>query len=274
MSSPIGPPWSSRSWLQGFGAAVLDLVHLLGGLGLLMRDVLGHAFLGPFIGRPVRLSAFAQQSVRVGPRGLGVVFLVNFFVGMILALIGGYILQTLGFAHYVGNLMSVGIVVELGPLLTGVIMTGFIGAALAAEIGTMVVAEEITAIRTMALNPVRYIVAPRLLAVILMVPVLVVLGDLLALLGGLIVAVSVLDVPMNVYFTQCWDQLDARHVVRGMIKAMLFGGIIGTVGCYRGFQATGGAEGVGRATTKAVVTSILLMVVTDAIVNYFILFRL
>jgi phospholipid/cholesterol/gamma-HCH transport system permease protein len=274
MSRPIGPTWSSRSWLQGLGGAVLDLVHLLGGLGLLIRDVIGHTFVGPFVGRPVRLSAFAQQSVRVGPRGLGVVFLVNFFVGMILALIGGYILQTLGFAHFVGNLMSVGIVVELGPLLTGVIMTGFIGAALAAEIGTMVVAEEITAIRTMALNPVRYIVAPRLLAVILMVPVLVVLGDLLALLGGLLVAVTVLDVPANVYFTQCWDQLEGRHVVRGMIKAVLFGGIIGTVGCYRGFQASGGAEGVGRATTKAVVTAILLMVVTDAIVNYFILFRL
>jgi phospholipid/cholesterol/gamma-HCH transport system permease protein len=274
VSAPIGPPWTSRSWLQGLGGSVLDLLHLLGGLGLLMRDVLGHAFIGPFVGRPMRLSAFAQQSVRVGPRGLGVVFLVNFFVGMILALIGGYILQTLGFAHFVGNLMSVGIVVELGPLLTCVIMTGFIGAALAAEIGTMVVSEEITAIRTMALNPVRYIVAPRLLAVILMVPCLVVLGDLLGLLGGLVVAVTVLDVPVNMYFRQCWDQLDGIHVWRGMIKAVIFAGIIGTVGCYRGFQAEGGAEGVGRTTTSAVVTAILLMIVADAIVNYFILFRL
>jgi phospholipid/cholesterol/gamma-HCH transport system permease protein len=273
MSEPVGSPWGSRSWLQGLGAAILDLLHLLGGLGLLLRDVFGHAFLGPFVGRPVRFTAFAQQAVRVGPRGVGVVFLVNFFVGMILALIGGYILQTLGFAHFVGNLMSVGIVVELGPLLTGVIMTGFIGAALAAEIGTMVVAEEITAIRTMALNPVRYIVAPRLLAVIVMVPMLVVLGDLLGLLGGLIVAVTVLDVPMNVYFRQCWDQLNDTHVWRGMIKAVLFAAIIGSVGCYRGFQASGGAEGVGRSTTRAVVTAILLMVVTDAIVNYFILFR-
>jgi phospholipid/cholesterol/gamma-HCH transport system permease protein len=193
---------------------------------------------------------------------------------MILALIGGYILRTLGFTHYVGNLVSVGIVVELGPLLTSIIMTGFIGAALAAEIGTMVVADEITALRTMALNPERHIVAPRMLAVLLMVPCLVVMGDLLGMLGGLVVCVSVLDVSSAVYFRQAWGQLDANEIWRGLIKSVLFAGIIATVGCYRGFQAKGGAEGVGRTTTSAVVTSILLIIITDAIVNYFLLFRL
>ena len=274
MSTATRPKWSGRTWLHAFGGAVLDLVHLLGGLALLLRDVFTHTLVGPFRGRPVRLRAFTQQSVRVGPRALGVVFLVNFFVGMILALIGGYILRTLGFTHYVGNLLSVGIVVELGPLLTCVIMTGFIGAALAAEIGTMVVSDEITAIRTMALNPVRHIVAPRLLAVLLMIPCLVVLGDLLGMLGGLVVSVGVLDVPSSVYFRQAWDQLDAEEIWRGLIKSVLFAAIIGSVGCYRGFQAKGGAEGVGRATTSAVVTSILFIIVTDAIVNYFLLFRI
>jgi phospholipid/cholesterol/gamma-HCH transport system permease protein len=218
--------------------------------------------------------AFRFQSVRVGPRALGVVFLVNIFVGMILALIGGSILQDLGFVHYVGNLMSVGTVVELGPLLTGIIMTGFIGAALAAEIGTMVVREEITAIRTMALNPVRYVVAPRMLAVILMVPCLTMLGDWLGIAGGLIVAQGVLGVPPVTYFHQAWQQLGVDDIWRGVTKAVMFGFIIGAVGCWRGFQVEGGAEGVGRATTSAVVTSILLIVVTDAVLNYFLLFRL
>ena len=262
-----------RSWLQVLGGAGLDAIHLIGGLGLLLRDSLLHFVVGPLRGRPVRLKSLVQQSVRVGPRALGVVFLVNLFVGLILALIGGYVLQTVGFAHYVGNLMSVGIVIELGPLLTSVIMTGFIGAALAAEIGTMVVSEEITALRTMALDPVRTIVAPRLLAVIVMVPCLVVLGDLLGMLGGLVIATTVLDVPANLYFRQAWDQLSGPHVWRGLIKAVIFGMIIGTVGCYRGFQVEGGAEGVGRSTTSAVVTSILLIIICDAIVNYYLLFR-
>ncbi|MFM8386778.1 MAG: MlaE family ABC transporter permease [Planctomycetia bacterium] len=269
---PTSPP--RRTPVHALGAGALDLVHLLGGLGLLVRDSLGHLLLGPWRRRPVGMAAFLQQSVRVGPRALGVVFLVNVFVGMILALIGGNILETLGFVHYVGNLMSVGTVLELGPLLTGVIMTGFIGAALAAEIGTMVVREEITAIRTMALNPVRYVVAPRLLAVVLMVPCLTLLGDWLGILGGLAVAVGVLDVPASTYFHQAWAQLGPDDVWRGVLKAAIFGLIIGAVGCWRGFEVQGGAEGVGRATTRAVVTSILLIVVSDAVLNYFLLFRL
>ena len=256
------------------GRATLNAVHLLGGLGLLVRDTLTHLVVGPMRARPVSGRAFRQESVRVGPRALGVVFLVNLFVGMILALIGGSILQSLGFVHYVGNLMSVGVVVELGPLLTGVIMTGFIGAALAAEIGTMVVREVTTAIRTMALNPVRYIVAPRLLAVMLMVPCLTMLGCWVGIFGGMLVAKAVLDVPTVTFFHQAWDQLTLSDVWRGLSKSAVFGLIIGAVGCYRGFQVEGGAEGVGRATTSAVVTSILFIIVTDAMLNYFLLFRL
>ncbi len=282
-ASPSGTPrtpwlarssWLSRTWVHALGGATLAAVHLLGGLGLLARDTLAHLVLGPWRARPVSGRAFRQESVRVGPRALGVVFLVNLFVGMILALIGGSILQSLGFVHYVGNLMSVGTVVELGPLLTGVIMTGFIGAALAAEIGTMVVREEITAIRTMALNPVRYIVAPRLLAVMLMVPCLTMLGSWVGILGGMLVAKGVLDVPVVTFFHQAWDQLTVADIWRGLTKSVVFGLIIGAVGCYRGFQVEGGAEGVGRATTSAVVTSILFIIVTDALLNYFLLFRL
>jgi phospholipid/cholesterol/gamma-HCH transport system permease protein len=270
------PPQRSRRFLgavETLGGMGIDAVRFLGGVSLLVRDVLGHTFIGPFRGRAVRGKAFWTQAVRVGPKSLGVVFLVNFFVGVILALIGGNILVTLGFARYIGNLMSVGVVVELGPLLTGVIMTGYIGAALAAEIGSMVVQEEITALRTMAMNPTWYVVAPRFLATVVMIPCVTLLGDILGILGGLLVSTTVLKLPANVYFTQAWEQLEARDVWRGMVKAVTFGGIVGSVGCYQGFQVKGGAEGVGRATTKAVVTAIILIIVSDAILDYFLLFR-
>lgn len=258
----------------GVGALAIETVRFVGGSSLLLRDALGHAAFGLLRGRPVRWREFASQCLRVGPRSLLVVFLVNFFVGMILALIGGNILQALGFTRYVGNLMSVGVVVELGPLLTGIIMTGYIGAALTAEIGTMVVTEEITALETMALNPKRYVVAPRLLATIAMVPCVTLLGDAMGLLGGHLVADGVLGISPETYYEQGWEQLQAKDVWRGLFKSVVFGAIVGTVGCYQGFQVRGGAEGVGRATTNSVVTAIIAIIVTDAIMNYFLLYRL
>ena len=256
------------------GEVSLGIVRFVGGLSLLVREVFWYLFVGPFHRRSVNAKEFFNQAVRVGPRSLGVVFLVNFFVGLILCLIGGSILEVLGFTRFVGNLMSVGIVMELGPLLTGIIMTGYIGAALTAEIGTMVVSEEITALETMALNPIRYVVAPRLLATIVMVPCVTLLGDVVGIAGGLLVAVGVLEMSSQTYFEQAWDQLGARHVWRGLFKAAVFGTIIGAVGCYQGFKVSGGAEGVGRATTNAVVTSIIAIIIMDAILNYILLFRL
>jgi phospholipid/cholesterol/gamma-HCH transport system permease protein len=260
--------------VTGLGGRTLGLISFIGGAALVARSTLYWAFVGPFRGRPVRRSDFVAQALRVGPESLGVVFLVNVFVGMILALIGGNILVTLGFTRYIGNLMGTGVVVELGPLLTGVIMTGYIGAAFAAEIATMVVSEETVAMQTMALDPVRYIVAPRVLATMLMIPCVTLLGDLVGILGGLFVAVAVLHLPAVTYFDQAWQQLGTEDVWRGLFKAAVFGTIIGSVGCYQGFQVHGGAEGVGRVTTRAVVTSIIAIIVTDAILNYLLLFVL
>ncbi len=265
-------------WLQGFvtsiGGATLGLFTFVGGLALLFRDVLGHAVAGPFRGRGIGRKSFWTQCVRSGPRALPVVFVVNFFIGMILALIGGKVLTDLGFTDYVGDLLGVGIVLELGPLLTGIIMTGYIGAALTAEIATMVVSEEITALRTMSLNPVRFVVAPRLLAVLLMVPCVTILADFVGITGGLLVSVQVLDMSPNAFLEHAWDSLYTKDVWRGLFKAGVFGLIIGTIGCYQGFKVKGGAEGVGRATTNSVVTSITAIVVCDALLNYFLLFRL
>ncbi len=262
----------NRSLVLTVGTVAVDAVRFVGGLALMIRETLAYALLGPFTGRPVRVKEFFNQALRVGPRSLGVVFLVNFFIGIILALIGGNVLQVLGFTRYVGNLMSVGIVVELGPLLTGVIMTGYIGAALAAEIGTMVVQEETTALKTMALDPIRHVVAPRVIATILMVPCVTLVGNVVGILGGLLVSTTVLDLTPELYLEQAWLQLEAADVWKGLLKASIFGAIIGSVGCYQGLRVTGGAEGVGRATTNAVVSSIIVIIITDAILNYFLLF--
>jgi len=261
-------------FVASIGGATLGLFTFVGGVALLFRDSVGHAVAGPFRGRGIGRRAFWTQAVRAGPRSLVVVGVVNFFIGMILALIGGKILATLGVTEYVGDLIGVGIVLELGPLLTGIIMTGYIGAAITAEIATMVVSEEITALRTMSINPVRFIVAPRLLAVLLMVPCVTLVGDYIGITGGLLVSTHVLDMSPNAFFEHAWDSLYTQDVWRGLLKAGVFGLIVGTVGCYQGFKVEGGAEGVGRATTKSVVTSITAIIVADAILNYFLLFRL
>ena len=260
--------------VTSIGGATLGLFQFVGGLALLFRDSVGHAVAGPFRGRGIGRKAFWTQCVRSGPRALPVVFVVNFFVGMILALIGGKVLTDLGFTEYVGDLLGVGVVLELGPLLTGIIMTGYIGAALTAEIATMVVSEEITALRTMSLNPVRFVVAPRLLAVLLMVPCVTLLADFVGITGGMLISVEVLDMSGNSFFEHAWSSLFTEDVWRGLFKACVFGLIIGTIGCYQGFKVKGGAEGVGRATTNSVVTSITAIIVSDAILNYFLLFRL
>ncbi len=259
--------------LESIGGVTLGVFHFLGGIGLICREVFGHTIRGFFKGRSVSWRSFTHQAVRVGPRSLGVVCCVNLFIGMILALIGGEILIPLGVVEFVGDLMGIGIVLELGPLITGIIMAGYIGAALAAEIATMVVSEEITAMRTMSLNPMRFVVAPRLLAVFLMVPCVTIIGDAVGILGGLVIAESILDMGQVVYFEHVWDALDHEEIQRGLIKATVFGVIIGSVGCYQGFKVKGGAEGVGLVTTNAVVQSIIAIIISDAILNYFLLFR-
>jgi phospholipid/cholesterol/gamma-HCH transport system permease protein len=266
---------SPRTALESIGGGALRFLAYLGGLGLLVAETAKHTFVGPFRGKPVRWAELWSQMVRVGPRSLLVVFQVNFFIGLILALIGGNILTSIatGFVEYVGNLMAVGIVLELGPLLTAVIMTGFIGAALTAEIGTMVVSDEVTALRTSGINPVRYLVAPRLLATTIMIPCVTLLGDVIGILGGLFVSTKVLGVSSHTYFERAQDELGADDVWHGLLKSAVFGIIIGAIGCYQGFQVKGGAEGVGRATTQAVVSCILLVVMADAALNYFLLFR-
>jgi phospholipid/cholesterol/gamma-HCH transport system permease protein len=260
--------------VEALGGATLGVLGFVGGAGLLVKESAGLALRDAWRSTTIAGRAFRTQAVRSGPRSLPVVILVNLFVGMILALIGGRVLMLLGFTEYVGKLMGIGMVLELGPLLTAIIMTGYIGAAYTAEIATMVVNEEITALETMALRPARLVAAPRILAVTLMVPCVTVVGDLVGIYGGRLVAGGVLGVGANTYWEQVWMQLTTENIQDGMVKAVVFGLIVGLVGCIKGFRARGGAEGVGRATTSSVVTSIVVILIADGILNYLMLFRL
>ncbi|MCA9314355.1 MAG: ABC transporter permease [Planctomycetes bacterium] len=260
--------------LESLGGATLGLVSFIGGTGLLLRESAAHGLKEAWRRTPIAARVFRTQAVRSGPRSLPVVILVNLFVGMILALIGGRILISLGFKEYVGRLMGIGMVLELGPLLTAIIMTGYIGAAYTAEIASMVVSEEITALETMALKPARLVAAPRILAVTLMVPCVTLVGDVIGIYGGRLVAGGVLEIGANTYWEQVWMQLTTENIRDGFVKSIVFGLLVGLVGCYKGFRARGGAEGVGRATTSSVVTAIVAILIADGILNYLMLFRL
>jgi len=208
-----------------------------------------------------------RQMSRIGADTFPIASVMSVFIGMVLALQSGYALQKYGTqGKHLGPVVALTIVRELGPVLTSLLMAGRIGSSIAAEIGTMAISEEIDALITLRINPVRYLVMPRLLACLVMLPVLVIYADLLGILGGGLVAHTYFEVQYNNYFDQVYNSLDFAEIFRGLVKATFFGGIIATVGCHRGLRASGGAQGVGQATIDGVVYSF----VGIFIFNYFI----
>jgi phospholipid/cholesterol/gamma-HCH transport system permease protein len=206
-----------------------------------------------------------QAFEATGIGALGIVALINFLIGAVLAFVGAVQLQQFGAAIYVANLVAIGVARELGPLMTGIVMAGRTGASFAAVLGTMTVNEEVDALRTMALKPVEFLVLPRVLATGLMLPALVAYADLLGLLGGLFVGVAVLDLGTVEYLRQTREVLALRHVWIGLVKSVAFGLVIAATGCYYGLRSGRSAAAVGEATTKAVVIGIVLVVVVDAV---------
>ena len=250
------------------GRYVEEFFRTLGGMALLAgvscrwlgRVVTGRAKLTRF-----RWRAIIDQMVRVGVDAVPIICLTVFFVGVIIALQMAHVLERFGVIRYVGSVVGVSIVRELGPLLAAVVMSGFAGAAIAAEIGTMQVSEEIMALETSALDPVPFLVVPRLLACMLMIPVLTVIADFVGIFGGFLIGSGLLKIAPGVYFDKTIDYLVNKDMITGLIKAEAFGMLICLVACYQGFRVTGGAEGVGRATTQAVVLAIVYIVSADAL---------
>ena len=248
-----------RNFVAAMGAALLAGVCYVGGMALLLGQTAGWTWRGLF-SRKVRLGrqALALQMVRVGVRSVGIVCLVQLFIGVILALQMAPALAEWGQEGGIANIIALAGFRMLGPIITAVVLSGFAGASIAAELGTMVVAEEIEALQAHALNPVRFLVVPRVLATFVMTILLTIIADWMIALGGYVTARAVLSPEVYAsYWQRMRDELRVREFVSGLIMAGAFGLLIGLIACYEGLRVRGGAEGVGRATTMTVVYSIV-----------------
>ncbi|RPJ33524.1 MAG: ABC transporter permease, partial [Planctomycetaceae bacterium] len=214
-----------------------------------------------------RASDFVLLLQECGAQALPIVTLISFLVGAILAFIGAVQLQQFGAQIYVANLVGLAMALEMGAMMTAIIMAGRTGAAFAAQLGTMQVNQEIDALTTLGISPMEFLVVPRMLALVLMVPLLTVYADLLGMLGGAAIGVTMLDVSLKVYFNQLQEALTLKYFAQGLIKSAVYGVIIALAGCMRGMQSGRSAAAVGQAATSAVVTSIVGIIVASAILT-------
>ncbi len=250
--------------LEGWGAIWLSTMAIIGGVWYLLRDV-AKWIVRAITNKRVRFgrAALVTQMARVGVRSVGIVMLVCGCVGIILALQMEPPLADFGQTDKIANIIGVAIFRELGPLISAIVLTGFAGASIAAEIGTMVVGEEIEALEAHALNPIRFLVVPRVLATTIALVLLTGIGDLTAVAGGGLMTVTFLDVPYELYKSNTLSQLKPYDFISGLIKAGIFGVIISSLACFHGLHVTGGAAGVGRATTSTVVHSVVAVIIAD-----------
>ncbi len=218
--------------------------------------------------RTVHFGEFGLLVERAGTDALPIIILINFLVGAILGLQGAIQLHRFGGDQFLANLVGLSVIRELGPLMTAILVTGRSGAAYAAELGTMTVNEEVDALRTLGQGPQRFLVFPRVLALLVVVPVLTVVGNLVGSVGGLAIAVSYLDQPAVVYLQSLRQAVDFTDVATGLLKSVAFALAIGLISCQRGLATRGGASGVGRSTTSAVVVVLFTLVALDAVFTW------
>ncbi len=257
---------------QGRAAAVLgrvgrwgfDTLERVRFIRELIRESLYWTFVAPLAGKGLRVGSTFDEMVKVGVSAVPIVALISFSIGLILAMQSAYQLQQFGATIFTANLVAVAQTRELGPLMTAIIVAGRSGSGIAAEIGSMKVGEEIDALRSMGFNPVKFLVVPKLLALVIMVPCLTVLSDFIGILGGFTMGVLNLDLGFVRYFNRTVQALVLKDILIGLIKSGVFAALISITGCYMGFAVEGGAEGVGRRTTQSVVVSIFLVIIADA----------
>lgn len=247
--------------LRSFLATVSSLIWLLLDMISEMADHMRRGRL------PFRRSVFFAQTERAGLNSVPLVAMVSFFLGLTMALLTGYQLRTFGTERLVPGLITIAFWRELGPLMTSVIIAARIGASYTAELGTMTVSEEVEAIDAMGLGPLRFLVAPRLVALVLLMPSLVVASNLAALFGTYLICSFSFNISLPVFADLVREALILKDVVQGMLKAILFGLLIALIACYRGLTVQGGAAGVGTATTSSVVSSITTVIGFDTFIN-------
>ncbi len=215
------------------------------------------------ISPPYEIGQWVRQMELLGVRSLGVAAITTLFTGMVLALQTAFSLPELGVKYYIGTVVSKSLTRELGPVLVALVVGGRIGAGMTAELGTMKVTEQIDAMRAMAADPVKKLVAPKLAAALIMLPALTILGDALGILGGLLIAIYQLDLSMGLYTNDVLSALTLGDILNGIGKSFFFAYFIAIIGCFNGLEARGGADGVGRATTNTVVWASIMVLVSD-----------
>lgn len=250
-----------------FGTSTLNLLADMGAIWRLAVSASSRALVGPFRGERFRLRATVTQGVRAGFNSLPLVTLICLLIGMIMALQSAYQLREIGALELIPSLVAISITRELAPLLAAIIVAGRFGSAIAAELGTMKVSQEIDALTVMGVDPVSLLVVPRLAALIVALPCLTVFADVVGILGGMVVATAVLGMGASGYVSLTFDALVLQDIYIGLVKAAVFAAIIGLVGCNQGLRTEGGAEEVGRATTTSVVRSIVLVIGADLFVT-------
>jgi phospholipid/cholesterol/gamma-HCH transport system permease protein len=249
-----------RGWISRLGGRFMAFVRYTGGVSVLFGQTIFWIFVPPTKRRQV-----LDQMVKVGIDGLPIVFLTSMFTGMVLALQAAYQMQRMSATLYIASLVALSITRELGPVLTALVIAGRTGASITAELGTMRVTEQIDALETLATNPVKYLVTPRFLALLFMLPILTIYSDIIGIFGGYIIGVFKLNITHNLYMNMTWDALKLKDIMTGLIKSFVFAMIICTVACYEGMKVEGGAEGVGGATTRSVVISFILIIAADCL---------
>jgi len=252
--------------VRAIGAHGIENVSEVGRITLMYRDVLKS------LGRLPSLRLLTEQMDRIGVGSLGLVFVISLFTGAVAAVQAAYQFSNVVPLKYIGSVILRSVIIELGPVLTALVVGGRVGAAIAAELGSMKVTEQIDALRAMGINPVRYLIIPRILAATIMLPVITVFSDAISVFGGFVVSVFSIGVAPGTYVNSLKDFFYMKDLMSGLLKALCFGNIIGTMGCFYGFATEGGAEGVGNATTRAVVSSCVLVLIVDYVLAQ-VLFR-
>ncbi len=244
--------------IESIGKSVQKPIAEIGRILLLLLSTLKW-----IVRPPLDIKNIFKQWSEIGVNSLPVVVITALFTGMVLALQSYTGFKRFGAEGLVGTVVALSMTRELGPVLTALIVTGRAGGAIAAELGTMRVTEQIDALETLATNPVKYLVVPRFISGIIILPLLTVISDIIGIIGGYFVTVVILGANITTYMRTTWDYLEVEDIWIGLIKACFFGAALSLISCYKGFYTEGGAEGVGKATTGAVVLSFMTILISD-----------
>ena len=260
------------NFVDSLGSITLSVIRQTREICTLLGQTVYWVLVGPFRRKPVSSKNFFSQTIFAGLDSVAIVFFVDFFIGMVLAMQSAYQLEQMGATIYVAALVGVSMTREIGPVLTSLVIAGRVGAAITAELATMKVTEQVEALETISLNPVRYLVAPRFLALLFMLPCLVILGDIIGMLGGYVIGTTQLQLGSHLYIDTTLQFLTRKDILTGLLKAAVFSVLITMIACHQGLYTEGGAEGVGRSTTRSVVNAFILIIIADAILTAFFYF--